>query len=122
MQKAFYENLIKGSMKPVPNPLRLQTKVHQIDKDKCRSIKIGDKSLKFPNNGIKTSRYSILSWIPKSLLFQFRRAANVYFLIIAILTAMPFSPKNPVSMTVTFLAVLIFTMFKEGYEDLKRHR
>lgn len=76
-----------------------------------------------PNtNKVITSRYTIITWIPKSLFMQFRRAANIYFLIISILTSMPFSPKNPVSMIGTFAGVLIFTMLKELYEDLGRHK
>lgn len=35
---------------------------------------------------------------------------------------MPFSPKNPFSTGVTFAGVLIFTMFKEAYEDYYRHK
>lgn len=35
----------------------------------------------------------MITWFPKSLMIQFLRAANIYFLIITILTAMPFSPK-----------------------------
>lgn len=35
---------------------------------------------------------------------------------------MPFSPKSPQSMIGTFAAVLIFTMFKELYEDIFRHK
>ncbi len=33
---------------------------------------------------------------------------------------MPFSPKNPASMIGTFAGILIFTMFKELYEDISR--
>jgi hypothetical protein len=43
-------------------------------------------------------------------------------LIISVLTAMPFSPKNPFSMAGTFATVIIFTMLKEGYEDIARHK
>lgn len=35
---------------------------------------------------------------------------------------MPFSPKNPTSMIGTFAFVLIFTMFKELYEDIQRYK
>lgn len=73
-------------------------------------------------NKVRTARYSLLTWVPKSLFMQFRRAANIYFLIISILTSMPFSPKNPVSMIGTFAGVLIFTMLKELYEDIARHK
>ena len=51
-----------------------------------------------------------------SLLYQFKRFSNAYFLIISILTFLPFSPKNPASMVVTFALVLLFTMLKEAYE------
>jgi hypothetical protein len=34
---------------------------------------------------------------------------------------MEFSPKNPASMIGTFGMVLVFTMFKEAYEDYFRH-
>lgn len=69
-------------------------------------------------NAVRTTKYTFLSWAPLSLLFQFKRAANIYFLIISILTCLSFSPKNPTSMIGTFAFVLIFTMFKELYEDL----
>jgi hypothetical protein len=38
---------------------------------------------RFPkNNKIKTSRYTPLTFLPKNLYEQFRRAANLYFLVI----------------------------------------
>jgi P-type E1-E2 ATPase len=35
---------------------------------------------------------------------------------------MSFSPKNPFSMILTFVLVLVFTMIKEGYEDYQRYK
>jgi hypothetical protein len=70
----------------------------------------------FKNNKISTTKYNILTWVPKSLLFQFKRIANIYFLIISILTCFDFSPKSPYTMIGTFALVLVFTMLKEGYE------
>ena len=69
------------------------------------------------SNKVRTTKYTLLSWAPLSLFNQFRRAANVYFLFITILTIMPFSPKKPASMIGTFTLVLVFTMLKEAYED-----
>ena len=71
---------------------------------------------------MKTTKYTIFTWAPLSLLFQFRRIANVYFLIISILTIMPFSPKNPASMLGTFGFVLILTMIKDAFEDYQRYK
>lgn len=44
-------------------------------------------------NKVRLTRYTLLSFIPLSLLYQFKRAANIYFLIISILSFMSFSPK-----------------------------
>ncbi|CAI2370023.1 unnamed protein product [Moneuplotes crassus] len=71
-------------------------------------------------NSVRTSKYTWITWAPLSLLYQFTRAANIYFLWISILTCMPFSPKAPASMIGTFSGVLIFTMFKELFEDYYR--
>ena len=37
------------------------------------------------NNGITTSKYTIYTWIPKGTFEQFRRLANIYFLIISVM-------------------------------------
>ena len=74
------------------------------------------------SNRVRTTRYSLLSWIPLSLLYQFRRVANIYFLVISVLTLLPFSPKSPASMIGTFSFVLVLTIIKEGFEDYYRHK
>ena len=70
-------------------------------------------------NSVRTTKYTLYSWAPLALLFQFKRAANIYFLVISVLTCLYFSPKSPASMIGTFAAVLVFTMFKEAYEVYK---
>ena len=81
-----------------------------------------DLNKKFPNNLIITTKYSIITWAPKSLLMQFKRAANIYFLIVTILTFCSFSPIAPASMTGTFVFVLVCTMVKEAIEDYGRYK
>lgn len=71
---------------------------------------------RYVTNKISTTKYNLLTFFPKCILMQFRRLANVYFLIISILTFMSFTPKNPVSMIGTFSIVLLFTMIKEAFE------
>ena len=81
-----------------------------------------DPEMRKLSNKVSTTKYSVLTWIPLSLFYQFKRAANVYFLIITVLTTLPFSPKKPASMIGTFSLVLIFTMLKEAYEDYQRYK
>jgi phospholipid-transporting ATPase len=81
-----------------------------------------DKNKIFPNNTITTTKYNIITFLPKSLLYQFKRAANIYFLVVSILTFMSFSPKQPSSMVGTFAFVLFCTMVKEAIEDYSRYK
>ena len=75
----------------------------------------------YPNNRISTTKYNLVNFFPKSLLLQFKKSANIYFLLVTILTFGSFSPINPASMIGTFIFVLICTMIKEAYEDFRRY-
>jgi phospholipid-translocating ATPase len=79
-------------------------------------------NFKYCNNAVKTTKYNLLTFLPLSLLIQFKKIANVYFLIISILTAQTFSPKNPYTMALTFGFVLVCSMLKELYEDITRYK
>ncbi|CAE8644207.1 unnamed protein product [Polarella glacialis] len=73
-------------------------------------------------NKISTTRFSLLTWLPKSLFIQFQRVANVYFLIVSILVCLPFSPVMWASTALPFCGVLLWTALKDLYEDRKRQR
>ena len=50
----------------------------------------------FKDNEINTKKYNIITFLPKALLLQFIRVANIYFLITAILQCIPIiSPLGP---------------------------
>mmetsp|Transcript_19395 Transcript_19395/g.51792 ORF Transcript_19395/g.51792 Transcript_19395/m.51792 type:complete len:1263 (+) Transcript_19395:50-3838(+) len=95
----------------------------------CDSCKFGmimpsslnEKSGGRPNK-IRTTKFTPITWLPKSLAFQFQRVANVYFLFIACLVIWPWSPKNWKSKIFPFVMVLLWTALKDLYEDLRRRR
>ncbi|XP_030449273.1 phospholipid-transporting ATPase 3 [Syzygium oleosum] len=76
--------------------------------------------VKFKGNSISTTKYNFFTFIPKGLFEQFRRVANLYFLMISILSATPFSPVSPVTNMVPLSLVLLVSLCKEAYEDWKR--
>ncbi len=80
-----------------------------------------NKGSKFVSNYISTTKYSILTFLPLNLLEQFRKKANLYFLIIAILAFTDLSPKNPVFSVTPLTIVLAISAVKEAYEDYKRY-
>lgn len=77
----------------------------------------------FASNQVLTAKYTIYNFVFKNLLEQFRRVANLFFLLIVILQFFPqFTTINPGVSMLPLLAVLGITMIKDGYEDFKRHQ
>ncbi|KAL0310089.1 UNVERIFIED_CONTAM: Phospholipid-transporting ATPase 1 [Sesamum radiatum] len=84
--------------------------------------KTNDK-FEFSGNEIRTSKYTLLTFLPKNLFIQFHRFAYLYFLAIAALNQLP--PLAVFGRTVSLfplLFVLTVTAVKDGYEDWRRHR
>ena len=75
----------------------------------------------FKNNKIDTTKYNIFTFLPKGLLYQFMRLANVYFLFTAILQCIPIiSPLASTTALVPIAFVLTVSLIREAYEDCKR--
>jgi magnesium-transporting ATPase (P-type) len=115
-QKHVADNIpnINKSPKEVVNDSR-RIYINQVYKNK--------KKFFFPDNFVRTSKYTIIDFIPKSLLLQFKRYANIYFLIIAVLQSIPsISPMNPSTAIAPLVFVLMVSMIREGFEDYDRHQ
>ncbi|CAG5102645.1 Similar to ATP11B: Probable phospholipid-transporting ATPase IF (Homo sapiens) [Cotesia congregata] len=76
----------------------------------------------FQNNQIKSSKYTVWNFLPKNLFEQFRRIANFYFLLSAIIAM----SNESLAASITTLLPLVFVIFvtacKQGYEDFLRHQ
>jgi len=78
---------------------------------------------KFPSNRITTTKYTFYNFIPKNLFEQFRRATNIFFLLITIITFIPIvSPLTPITSILPFSFVLLANAIKEAYEDYLRYK
>ncbi|CAF3414041.1 unnamed protein product [Rotaria socialis] len=78
---------------------------------------------KHKTNRIKTTRYNLITFLPKNLFEQFHRIANIYFAILIGLNWIPII--NTISRNVTFIpltVILTITAVKDLVEDLKRWR
>ncbi|GAV84924.1 E1-E2_ATPase domain-containing protein/HAD domain-containing protein [Cephalotus follicularis] len=78
------------------------------------------KPLKYCSNHISTTKYNIITFLPKAIFEQFRRVANLYFLFAAILSLTAVSPFSPVSMIAPLAFVVGLSMAKEALEDWRR--
>lgn len=80
-------------------------------------------AIKTGNNAVTTSKYTVLTFIPKNLVEQFRRLANIYFLMISGFQLIPgLSPTGRFTTLVPLVIVLTITALKEIIEDIARHR
>lgn len=80
-------------------------------------------NVELPTNYISTTKYNLLTFFPLALLLQFKRYANFFFLVNAILQSISLiSPLNPASAIAPLVFVVALSMLREGYEDYKRYR
>lgn len=83
----------------------------------------GPKSeVRFQNNRIVTSKYTLWNFLPKNLFEQFRRIANFYFLCMTVIALTIESPVEPLTSVLPLVFVIAVTALKQGYEDWLRHR
>lgn len=106
-------------------PLESPRPVHTVVHSSHRTIFCNDPRSGFQfgykSNGVSTTKYSLLTFLPKGLFEQFRRVANLYFLLIAILSTTPVSPVAPITNVAPLVLVLAVSLMKEAFEDRKRY-
>ncbi|KAG5461223.1 MAG: hypothetical protein BJ554DRAFT_6617 [Olpidium bornovanus] len=77
---------------------------------------------RFPTNKLNSTKYTPLTFLPKNLFEQFRRVANCFFLLLAVLQSFPqFETIDPLVAAVPLILIMSLTAIKDGVEDWKRH-
>uniref|UniRef100_A0A8C3PIS8 Phospholipid-transporting ATPase n=1 Tax=Calidris pygmaea TaxID=425635 RepID=A0A8C3PIS8_9CHAR len=77
----------------------------------------------YDSNKIKTTKYTIFTFLPKNIYEQFHRFANIYFVIIALLNFVPvvnaFQPEVSV---IPICVIMAVTAIKDAWEDFRRYK
>jgi phospholipid-translocating ATPase len=76
----------------------------------------------YVGNYVRSTKYTLASFIPKSLFEQFRRVANFYFLVTGVLSLTALSPYSPISALLPLTFVIAASMVKEAIEDWGRKK
>lgn len=76
----------------------------------------------FVDNGIKTTKYTVLTFLPKNLFEQFSRIANFYFLIVVGLLNVPGVPISAAVAALPLALVVGISAAREAVEDFMRHK
>ncbi|KAJ5514108.1 phospholipid-transporting ATPase [Penicillium fimorum] len=77
----------------------------------------------YVSNSIRSSRYTLWNFLPRQLVAQFSKTANFYFMIVAILQAIP--NLSTTGNFTTFIPLMIFvsiSMAKEAFDDFRRYQ
>ncbi|CAN6479003.1 unnamed protein product [Victoria cruziana] len=100
----------------------------EMSEDSSRLVHVNDPKLtnarfEFAGNEIRTSKYSVFTFLPRNLFEQFHRVAYIYFLVIAVLNQLPqLAVFGRTASILPLLFVLLVTAVKDAYEDFRRHR
>ncbi|CAF3641418.1 unnamed protein product [Rotaria sp. Silwood1] len=101
-------------------------KKKKVEED-TRKIKANDPTTnatkEYAGNKISTSKYNLITFLPKNLFEQFRRLANAYFLFLLCLQLIPqISSLAPITIILPLVFVLSLTAIKDASDDIARHR
>ncbi|KAG6867958.1 hypothetical protein C0993_009143 [Termitomyces sp. T159_Od127] len=81
----------------------------------------GEPVVRYQRNKVRTTKYSLISFVPKNLYEQFRRVANLFFLALVVVQLFPVFGAAAGSVSVLPLAfILAVTALKDGIEDYRR--
>ena len=85
---------------------------------------LSDRQKLTPNNQVTTAKYQWWNFIFLNLFQQYKKLANIYFLIImGLQLIIPISTTGgKPTMLPPIIIVIGVTMIKDGYEDYKRHK
>eukprot|EP01084_Bolivina_argentea_P312959 541860_1 len=108
---SHFDTHIDDNIRTTKNP-------HIENEDICNDFKYGSP---FVSNYTSTTKYTVWTFLPLNLLEQFKKKANLYFLIIACMAFSKYSPKDPIFSIFPLLFVLSVSAVKEGWEDHKRY-
>ena len=117
------DNIQKKDLEPIMEapPLEKIVKKSNIYEFYINNRKGNKEELFFKDNKISTTKYNIITFLPKALMLQFIRLANVYFVFIAIIQSIPIiSPLGAATAIAPIIFVLTVCLIREAIEDLHR--
>lgn len=123
--RIYQQHIIEGLLRQKPLPPSLDGRHIPIEAGLARRIPLIDERTGKPyvSNFIRSSRYTVWSFLPRQLFFQFSKLANAYFLIIAILQMIPgLSTTGTYTTIAPLIAFVCLSMAKEGWDDYRRYK
>ncbi|KAF9874871.1 phospholipid-translocating P-type ATPase [Colletotrichum karsti] len=124
VKKAYSVYIVQGLLRQKPLPPSADGRHIPMDRARNRGEPLIDERTRKPyiSNFIRSSRYTIWSFLPKQLFFQFSKMGNFYFLVVGTVQAIPGLSTTGSWTTIGPLAAFVsLSMAKEGYDDYRRY-
>ncbi|KAF4697829.1 hypothetical protein FOZ63_029378 [Perkinsus olseni] len=87
-----------------------------------RHLVVGESSHLYSSNSVSTREYTWATFLPLSIIFQFRRLSNCYFLLSAVLANLPdVGSLNPFASVAPLIFVLIVSVGREFIEEYQAY-
>ncbi|KAJ3720646.1 hypothetical protein C8R42DRAFT_627902 [Lentinula raphanica] len=81
----------------------------------------GEPIARYKRNKVRTTKYTIVTFIPKNLFEQFRRVANIFFLVLVVVQLIPiFDADTGAIAVLPLLFIVTVTALKDAIEDYRR--
>lgn len=91
--------------------------INESDKERLQMQK------RYLDNHIRTTKYTVLSFLPKNLFEQFHRFANCYFVFIILLNFIPaIEAIAPLISMIPVIMILLVQAIKDIIEDYGRYK
>ncbi|KAJ1329638.1 phospholipid-translocating ATPase [Microdochium nivale] len=121
---AYQKVVIQGILRQKPLPPSKDGRHIPLQPGAARSHQLTDerRNKHYISNWIRSTRYSLWSFLPKQLYFQFSKLANFYFLVVGILQQVPGLSTTGTWTTIGPLLLFVsVSIAKEGYDDYRRY-
>ncbi|KAH7868232.1 phospholipid-transporting ATPase 1 [Lentinula edodes] len=83
----------------------------------------GEPIARYERNKVRTTKYTIITFLPKNLFEQFRRVANLFFLVLDVAQLFPvFGAAAGAISVLPLVFILVVTALKDAIEDYSRAR
>ena len=94
---------------------------------KVRIVKVNDniysRAAEYSDNEISTTKYNAFTFFPISLLMQFTKYSNIFYLVLSIIQSIPIiSPISNVSSLYPLIFVVLVSIIREGYEEIVKFK
>ena len=113
-------NLVKNINNKLENSIKQKTQ-RKLFVDLQDGTKV-DQPEKFCDNSVRTTQYTLITFLPFALLNQYKNPFNIYFLVSMVIDCIPsISSINTATTIIPVVIIMIINLIREAVEDYRKY-